>query len=662
MFSTLLIANRGEIACRIIRTAQKHGLRTIAVYSEADRESLHVHMADEAIYLGPAEATQSYLNIDAIIHAAKISGAEAIHPGYGFLSENPAFARACAAHDLIFVGPPVAAMELMASKQRAKQCLEKTSVPLTPGYHGDSQNDEDLLQAARKIGFPVLLKAAAGGGGKGMRSVTDEQQFKNALASARREAQASFGDDTMLIEKQIMNPRHVEMQIMSDHHGNTVHLFDRDCSIQRRHQKIIEEAPAPNLSQKLRDALAEAAITVAETINYRGAGTIEFLVADDEQFYFMEMNTRLQVEHPVTEMITGLDLVHWQLLIAAGKPLPLQQKNIKSHGHALECRVYAEDSEQGGLPSTGKLRVFEEPTGRAIRVDTGFVDHDTITRFYDPMLSKLIVWGETRDEALQRMQQALTHYHLGGVKTNLAFLHALISHPAFQAITFSTDFLDQTPIKLPKLSIQHMLFIAASHDFIQSIQKQHDPMLYDTYAWQSHENLTWPLYYQYDDAIHTVHLTPITTRSFTWEHDGVCLTVQAEKLGEKIILDDGTQKLSAWAEVHDQKYIFYTPNGHAGITRLDNPINTIQNHTAHHALTAPMPSTLVAILKTVGEHVKAGDDLLVLEAMKMEHTIRAPEDGHVSEIFYSIGSQVNEGVTLIAVSPLDAPPPHSQEA
>ncbi|MDF1826742.1 MAG: acetyl-CoA carboxylase biotin carboxylase subunit [Legionellaceae bacterium] len=662
MFSTLLIANRGEIACRIIRTAQKHGLRTIAVYSEADRESLHVHMADEAIYLGAAEATQSYLNIDAIIHAAKASNAEAIHPGYGFLSENPAFARACAAHDLIFVGPPVAAMELMASKQRAKQCLEKTSVPLTPGYHGESQDDEDLLKAARKIGFPILLKAAAGGGGKGMRSVTDEEQFKNALASARREAQASFGDDTMLIEKQIMNPRHVEMQIMSDNHGNTVHLFDRDCSIQRRHQKIIEEAPAPNLSQKLRDALAEAAITVAKTIDYRGAGTIEFLVADDEQFYFMEMNTRLQVEHPVTEMITGLDLVHWQLLIAAGKPLPLQQNNIQSHGHALECRVYAEDSEQGGLPSTGTLRVFEEPTGPAIRVDAGFLDHATITRFYDPMLSKLIVWGETRDEALQRMQQALTHYHLGGVKTNLTFLHTLISHPAFQTVALSTDFLDQTPIKPPKISLQHTLLLAAAHDFLESVQKQDDPMLYDTYAWQSHEPLTWPLYYQCDDVTHTVHLTPITTRSFTLKHEGVCLTVQAERPNKKIMLDDGTQKLSAWSEVHDQKYIFYTTNGHASITRLDNPIRQTSGNAAHHALTAPMPSTVVAILKTLGEQVKAGDDLLVLEAMKMEHTIRAPEDGHVSEIFYSIGAQVNEGMTLIAISPLDTNTPQSQEA
>lgn len=661
MFSTLLIANRGEIACRIIRTAQKYGIRTIAVYSAADRESLHVQMADEAIYIGAAEATQSYLNIDAIIHAAKASNAEAIHPGYGFLSENPEFARACASHDIIFVGPPVAAMELMASKQRAKQCLEKTSVPLTPGYHGESQKDEDLLNAARAIGFPVLLKAAAGGGGKGMRSVTDEQQFQTALASARREAQASFGDETMLVEKQIINPRHVEIQIMSDDHGNTVHVFDRDCSIQRRHQKIIEEAPAPYLSQKLRQALAHAAITVAETIDYRGAGTVEFLVADDEQFYFMEMNTRLQVEHPVTEMITGLDLVLWQLRIAAGEPLPLQQKDLKHHGHAIECRVYAEDAEQGGLPSTGTLRVFEEPTGPVLRIDTGFVDNNMITRFYDPMLSKLIVWGETRDEALQRMQQALTHYHLGGVKTNLSFLQALISHKAFKAGTFSTDFLDQTRIKLPKLSMQHALLFAATHDFLQSTPK-HDPLFFDTFSWQSHENITWPLYYEYDHVIHTVRLTPITTHRFIWEYDGVHLTVQAERLGKKLIIDDGVHKLMAWIESQDRQRTFYTPFGNACITCRDNSISTTQSHAANHALTAPMPATVVAILKTIGEHVKAGDDLLVLEAMKMEHTIRAPEDGHVSEIFYSLGSQVNEGVTLIAVNPLDTSNPDNQEA
>ncbi|MDF1684425.1 MAG: acetyl-CoA carboxylase biotin carboxylase subunit [Legionellaceae bacterium] len=654
MFSTLLIANRGEIACRIIRTAQKFGLRTVAVYSIADRDSLHVQMADEAVYIGAAEAAQSYLNIDAIINAAKTSGAEAIHPGYGFLSENPELARACAAHDIIFVGPPVAAMELMASKQRAKQCLENTTVPLTPGYHGASQDEADLLKAARNIGFPVFLKAASGGGGKGMRSVSDETQFKNALASAKREAQASFGDDTMLIEKQIINPRHVEVQIMSDTHGNTVHLFDRDCSIQRRHQKIIEEAPAPNLSKKLRAALANAAVTTAQTIDYQGAGTVEFLVTDDEQFYFMEMNTRLQVEHPVTEMITGLDLVHWQLRIAAGEPLPLQQENIKAHGHAIECRVYAEDAEQGGLPSTGVLRVFEEPTGPAIRVDTGFVDQNTITRFYDPMLSKLIVWGETRDEALQRMQQALAHYHLGGVKTNLSFLQALLAHQAFKAVTFSTDFLDQTSIKPSKLSIQQVLLFAASHDFLASTI-QDEPIFKDTFSWQSHENLTWPLYYEYGDTIHTVSLTPISAHSFIWEHDDVRLTIQAERLGEKLTIDDGTQKLRAWVDSQDIQSIFHTNSGQAGITRLSNPIRAIQSNTANHALTAPMPAAIVAVLKTIGDHVKAGEDLLVLEAMKMEHTIRAPEDGHITDIFYPIGSQVDEGVTLVAIHPLDKP-------
>ena len=660
MFSTLLIANRGEIACRIIRTAQKLGIRTVAVYSSADRDSLHVTMADEAICIGAPEAALSYLNIDSIIHAAIASGAEAIHPGYGFLSENPEFARACETHKITFVGPPVAAMELMASKQRAKQCLESTSVPLTPGYHGQNQDESELLKAARKIGFPVLLKAASGGGGKGMRSVPAEAKFKNALASAKREAEACFDDDIMLIEKQIINPRHVEIQIMADNHGNTVHLFERDCSIQRRHQKIIEEAPAPHLSQKLRKALAQAAVTVAETIHYRGAGTVEFLVTDDGHFYFMEMNTRLQVEHPVTEMITGLDLVEWQLRVAAGEPLPLQQKELKPHGHAIECRVYAEDSAQGGLPSTGTLRVFEEPTGSDIRIDSGFVDSDTITRYYDPMLAKLIVWGETRDEALQRMQHALTHYHLGGVKTNLFFLQALLAHTAFKTVTFSTDFLDKTIIDIPELPVDRALLLAASVDFLDHIPLE-EPLFQDTFSWQSHENLAWPLYYQHDDVTHAVRLTPITLSSFTLEHNGAsCFTVQVERTGEKLIMDDGKQKLHAWIESHGAQRTFYTPLGKACTTRLTNPVSATQSNATHHALTAPMPATVVAVLKTKGEQVKAGDDLLVLEAMKMEHTIRAPEAGHLTDIFYAIGSQVEEGVTLVAFTPLDEP--HHEEA
>jgi len=493
-----------------------------------------------------------------------------------------------------------------------------------------------------------------------MRSVRDESKFKNALASARREAQASFGDDTMLIEKQIIKPRHVEIQIMADNHGHTIHLFERDCSIQRRHQKIIEEAPAPHLPKKLRQALAEAAVTVAETIDYRGAGTVEFLVTDDGHFYFMEMNTRLQVEHPVTEMVTGLDLVEWQLRIAAGEPLPKQQKELKTHGHAIECRVYAEDSEQGGLPSTGTLRVFEEPTGSGVRLDSGFVNHQTISRFYDPMLAKLIVWGDTREEALRRLQQALTHYHLGGVKTNLPFLQALLAHNAFKAVTFSTDFLDQTVITLPKLPAQHALLLAASVDFLQSVPKD-EPLFHDTFAWQQHGNITWPLYYQHDGVTHTLHLTPITTHRFTCQHESMHFTVHVERLGDKLIIDDGKQKHEAWVESHarDTQLTFYTTLGKAHTTRLENPVSATQTTQNNHALTAPMPATVVAVLKTKGEQVKAGDDLLVLEAMKMEHTIRAPEDGHLTDIFYPLGSQVEEGVILVALSPLDEP--HHEE-
>ncbi|SPX62117.1 acyl CoA carboxylase subunit alpha [Legionella feeleii] len=430
MFNKILIANRGEIACRVIKTARQMGIHTVAIYSTADKDSQHVSQADSAFCVGDATAKNSYLNIEAIIAAAKTSGAQAIHPGYGFLSENPLFAQACADAGIVFVGPSIAAMEAMASKQVAKQLLEKTGVPLTPGYHGSDQSDERLLQEARQIGFPVLLKAASGGGGKGMRAVYKEAEFSQALAGARREAMASFRDDTMLIEKLISNPRHVEVQIMADNYDQIVHLFERDCSIQRRHQKIIEEAPAPNLTATMRQGLAEAACEVARSIAYRGAGTVEFLVDGDNHFYFMEMNTRLQVEHPVTEMITGFDLVAWQLKIAANEPLPCPQETIAAHGHALECRIYAEDPQQGFLPSIGQLRFLHEPTGPGIRIDSGVSLHSHITMHYDPMIAKLITWGETREQALQRMRYALANYAVGGVKLTLLFYKLFVDIPA----------------------------------------------------------------------------------------------------------------------------------------------------------------------------------------------------------------------------------------
>ena len=655
MFSTLLIANRGEIACRIIQTAKKLGIRTIAVYSTVDSNALHVALADDTYCIGAPEAHESYLNIEQIIAAARHTKADAIHPGYGFLSENPAFAEACAKHNILFVGPSFDAMALMASKQRAKQCLEGTNVPLTPGYHGKNQTEKALLDAAKQIGFPVLLKAASGGGGKGMRCVTDPKDFKTALAGAKREAQASFGDDTMLIEKQLINPRHVEIQLMADNQGNVVHLFERDCSIQRRHQKVIEEAPAPHLPQSLKKALADAAITVAKTIHYRGAGTVEFLVDADQQFYFMEMNTRLQVEHPVTEMITGLDLVEWQLRIAAGESLPLQQSQIKSTGHAIECRVYAEDTSQGGLPSTGTLRLFKTPKGEGVRLDIGFQDQDTVTRFYDPMLGKLIAWGETREKARLRLQQALSHTVIGGVKTNTPFLRALISQEAFKAAALGTSFLTQHRISLKTLPVEKALMFAASMSFLKHRPNKNHMLSIDTFSWQAEGRITWPLYYEIDAERHAVALTPINHQQFeyTYHHQKYSLKINYQH--NQLTLDTGSERLQAYTEVKKNYMLFHTSQGSMTVTAVDNPKQPTQVQTTQNSLNAPMPATVVAVLKNKGEQVKAGEDLLVLEAMKMEHTIRAPEAGELVDIFYPIGAQVDEGVALVALTPLNTP-------
>lgn len=500
MFNKILIANRGEIACRIIKTARSMGIHTVAIYSSVDKESLHVRSADSAYYVGEAPAKDSYLNIANIIRVAKNCGAQAIHPGYGFLSENPEFARACDEANIIFIGPSIEAMEAMASKQLAKQLLEKTTVPLTPGYHGSEQAEEKLLAQAQKIGFPVLIKAANGGGGKGMRTVYHESEFSMALAGAKRESMASFADDTMIIEKLVLHPRHVELQIMADNHGNVVHLFERDCSIQRRHQKIIEEAPAPNLSASLRQRLAEAACEVARSINYRGAGTVEFLVDGEEQFYFMEMNTRLQVEHPVTEQITGLDLVAWQLKIAANEPLPLTQDKIQSSGHAIECRIYAEDPYQDFIPSIGQINFLQEPSGDGIRIDTGIQLSSQITMYYDPMIAKLIAWGANREEALSRMEQALSHYFIGGVKTNIPFLQAICHHPHFKDVQLSTDFLSKEDIKIATPDYEIALLMTVSFDYLAMANSIQDPLLEDAFAWQSQVPSHWIWRYQNKEA------------------------------------------------------------------------------------------------------------------------------------------------------------------
>lgn len=646
MFNKILIANRGEIACRIIKTARKMGIQTVAIYSTIDEESLHVTLADEAICVGEPAANASYLNIENIMKAAIASGAEAIHPGYGFLSENPDMARACEKVGIIFIGPSATSMETMGSKQLAKQLLEKTSIPLTPGYHGADQSDKKLLEEAKRIGFPVLLKAANGGGGKGMRMVHDEADFLRELTSARREATACFANDTMLIEKLVTNPRHVEVQIMADNHGQVVHLFDRDCSIQRRHQKIIEEAPAPRLDKKLHQSLTDAAIRVAKAIDYRGAGTIEFLV-DHAHFYFMEMNTRLQVEHPVTEMITGLDLVEWQIRIAANEPLPCSQDHIKAHGHALECRIYAEDPNHGFMPSIGQVHFLVEPHGEGVRVDSGIMVGSSISMHYDPMVAKLITWGNDREQALQRMSDALKHYHVGGIKTNIPFLQALINHPHFIHANLGTHFLNDHTIELPTLDPRMALMFAGGLNYLQVISSFHDALKKETFAWQMHLKSHWCTRLIINGNVHDLTITPIHPQEFTLQYQDETLKLSVKKLNDhQLVINDGQHQYKAWLESHGDSQTLYTEHG--CITLDPYPWQPVSNtlSSAGPKLTAPMPATIVAILKNKGDSIKAGDRLIILEAMKMEHTVHAPFDGLLEELFYEIGDQVNEGVEL----------------
>lgn len=647
MFKRILIANRGEIACRIIKTAKKMGITTLAIYSSPDQNSLHVQLADEAYYVGDAAAKDSYLNIEAIIALATQHHADAIHPGYGFLSENPLFAQACEQAGIVFIGPSVAAMEAMASKQLAKQRLEKTAVPLTPGYHGKEQSDAVLLTEAKRIGFPVLLKAASGGGGKGMRAVEQESDFLPALTGARREAMASFADDTMIIEKLVRDPRHVEVQIMADNHGNVVHLFERDCSIQRRHQKIIEEAPAPGLSPTLRQQLATAACEVARSIHYSGAGTVEFLL-DGEAFYFMEMNTRLQVEHPVTEMITGLDLVAWQIKIAANETLPCEQAAITQHGHAFECRIYAEDPYHDFMPSTGRIHFLQEPQGEGIRIDSGIRQGSTITMYYDPMVAKLIVWGENRAAALQRLQHALRHYLVGGVKTNLPFLQAICAHPRFAAVHLATSFLQQETLNLPHTDTSKAVMLAAAYDFLH-LQHQHDALYQHSFAWQMHLTSHWFWRYTIEGQHYSVKILPLQANRFTLSLAENKVTITVTLQAHALTIDDGKSRSTTSVALWDDTLHCFMDGKVVAVNHYTWDDIGQQATTNTGQLTAPMPATIVAILKNKGDVVKEGERLMVLEAMKMEHTIHAPKNGILAELYYEVGSQVQEGAKLLAL-------------
>ena len=660
MFDTVLVANRGEIACRVIRTAKRLGYRTVAVYSEADASALHVSMADEAYCIGAPAANESYLKIDAILSAATSSGAQAIHPGYGFLSESEGFAQACSVAGIVFIGPPTQAIRAMGSKSAAKEIMEQANVPLVPGYHGEQQDGEFLRTQAIEIGFPVLIKASAGGGGKGMRVVWNEAEFDDALTGAKREARSSFGDDKVLLERYLTKPRHVEIQIFADTHGQVVHLFERDCSIQRRHQKVIEEAPAPGLTAVLREKMGRAAVAAAQAIGYVGAGTVEFLLDEDGSFYFMEMNTRLQVEHPVTEMITGLDLVEWQLLVAAGEPLPLSQQDLTINGHAVEARIYAEDPARDFLPSIGRITHLRTPEENAhVRIDTGIRQGDEVSIHYDPMIAKLIVWDSDRAGALRRLKQALAAFQVVGVTTNIGFLSQVAAHPAFAAVDLDTGFIerhraglfpetvDASDRILALASLDVLLRrtadakILAGHSF-----DPHSPWHFTT-GWRLNSDNHYDLHFM--DGDQAVKVT-VHYRSSGYELDlpGGTLLVrgQFDAVGN-IVADLGGARIIATV-VRRGSTLTIMEQGRSHVLELYDPSAPLEDDEGGGGrLTAPMPGKVVAVLVEVGKEVSKGDPLMILEAMKMEHTISAPRDGCIAQINYSVGSVVSDGVELL---------------
>ena len=653
--SRILVANRGEIACRVIRTAKDLGLSTVAVYSDADKDALHVAMADEAIHLGEALASDSYLDAARVIEAAQRSGADAVHPGYGFLSENAGFARACEAAGIIFIGPPTEAILSMGSKSAAKRIMQAAEVPLLPGYHGDDQTPEFLRAEAEKIGYPVLLKAAAGGGGKGMRIVGSDAEFSEGLAAAQREAANAFGDELMLVEKYLESPRHVEIQVFCDKHGNGVYLNERDCSVQRRHQKIIEEAPAPGLSADLRAAMGEAALRCAQAIGYVGAGTVEFLLAADDQFYFMEMNTRLQVEHPVTEMITGFDLVEWQIRVASGEPLPATQDEVPLRGHAFEARIYAEDPDQDFLPQTGRLSFVETPPETShVRIDTGVTQGDEISIYYDPMISKLIVWDRDRSSALQRLREALASYHIGGVTTNIGFLYNLAGSAAFQNAELDTGFIDKHRSELFSADDRDTGFAlaaAATYLILSNRGKadRNDPYSpwAGTGAWRLNEPHLQVMDVVLDDREYGVAVEHTTSGGLEITSEFGSQRVRGSVDGDQltVTVDGHTRALTVARDGGDQLLFGL---GHAFRIRRSEPATGEEDAAIDEAgLQAPMNGTIVSLLVEIDQPVEAGASLLVMEAMKMEHTIKAPAAGHVRAFHFQPGELVEGGANLL---------------
>ncbi|WP_336057878.1 acetyl/propionyl/methylcrotonyl-CoA carboxylase subunit alpha [Nitratireductor sp. CH_MIT9313-5] len=646
MFKKILIANRGEIACRVMRTAQKMGIACVAVYSDADRNALHVAMADEAVRIGEAPVGDSYLRVDRIIEAARKTGAEAIHPGYGFLSENPEFVEAVEAAGLIFIGPSAKSIRAMGLKDAAKRLMEKAGVPVVPGYHGDTQALVALATKANEIGYPVLIKARAGGGGKGMRRVDDPDQFAEALAAAKREAKAAFGDEAVLVEKLIEKPRHIEVQVFGDSHGNVVHLFERDCSAQRRHQKVIEEAPAPGMSDAMRAAMTEAAVKAAKAIHYRGAGTIEFIVDASEglrpdRFWFMEMNTRLQVEHPVTEMVTGIDLVEWQLRVAAGEALPLTQEEIHLRGHSFEARIYAEDPSRDFLPAIGTLHHlrFPQEFGDAEgRVETGVREGDTISPYYDPMIAKLVTWGEDRAHALKALRDALGKTEIAGSIVNTSFLWRLADNEAFKAGDVDTGLIARDAEALTRHHRPDARLVARAALLASGAgqaQQTDDP---------------------FDALAGYAHFQPVSRRGKLALGDEVLnYRLQAQGNGRYSIAvsGDGGDDIATLRTDEPVRaarwpgHITLFAGAESFTFQAIDPLEAAADAAAGaDVLRAPMPGLVKMVKAKAGDKVSAGQPILILEAMKMEHTMNAPRDGEIAEIVDE-GAQVSDGTLLV---------------
>ncbi|HOZ63857.1 MAG TPA: acetyl/propionyl/methylcrotonyl-CoA carboxylase subunit alpha [Burkholderiaceae bacterium] len=670
MFTKILIANRGEIACRVAATARRMAVKTVAVYSDADANAKHVGACDEAVYIGGSAPKDSYLRWERILNAAKVTGAQAIHPGYGFLSENEEFAQACADAGLVFIGPPPSAIKAMGLKAESKQLMEKAGVPLVPGYHGHDQGSVLLKSEAARIGYPVLIKASAGGGGKGMRAVDKAEDFDAALASCKREAINSFGDDAVLIEKYVQRPRHIEIQVFGDTQGNYVHLFERDCSVQRRHQKVLEEAPAPGLAEHMRQQMGDAAIAAARAVKYVGAGTVEFIVEQKPDgamnFFFMEMNTRLQVEHPVTEAITGLDLVEWQLRVACGETLPLAQSQLRIIGHAIEARICAEAPDNNFLPATGTLHVFNSPEdvtfergglanslGAGVRLDAGVREGDTISPFYDSMVAKLIVHGQTREEALARMDVALAQTHIVGLQTNVQFLRHVLHSRSFAQAQLDTALIPREQAVLFKQEPVGVAMAVAS-SVAKTLLNERACERADPFSrrdgWRSHglnlrrfefefggEQVSANLTYLHDGALHLSFGETAGTLTFAAVESGVDVQYAGHR-----------QTVSVYKH-RDVDHVF-TAQGATQIVVIDLLAHAGDSQGEGGRLTAPMPGKIVSFSIKVGDKVAKGQALAVMEAMKMEHTIAAPHDGTVTELLYAPGDQVTEGSELIRVS------------